>query len=63
MSLNLPKVLYGITTCPQKGKKGSLHGGSGGRLANLAIKSSQSVGDNREARIVWIAINNTSLGL
>ena len=46
--------------CPQRKKKGSP---SGGRLANLAIESSQSVGDNREVGMVWVAMNNTSLGL
>ena len=50
-------------TCPQKGKKGSSSGGSGGGSANLAIESSQSVGDNREVGMVWMAMNNTSLGL
>jgi len=49
--------------CPQKGKKGSSSRGSRGRSANLAIESSQSVGDNREAEMVWIVMNNTSLGL
>ena len=44
-------------------KKGSLSRDSGGRLANLAIKSSQSIEDNRECKMVWIVINNTSLGL
>jgi len=38
--------------CPQKGKKGSSSGGSEGGSANLAIESSQSVGDNREVGIV-----------
>jgi len=42
-----------------KKKKGSLSGDSRGRLANMAIESSQSVGDNREVRIVWIVMNNT----
>jgi len=46
--------------CPQKRKKG---GSSGGRSANLAIELSQSVGDNREVGMVWIAMNNTGLGL
>jgi len=46
--------------CPQRRKKG---GPSGGRSANLAVESSQLVGDNREVEIVWIAINNTGLGL
>jgi len=50
--------------CPQKGKKkGSLSGDSGGRLANLVIKSFQSMEDNRECKMVWIVMNNTSLGL
>jgi len=50
-------------TCPQKGKKGGSSRGSGDGSANLAIKSSQSVGDNREVGMVWMAMNNTSLGL
>ena len=29
----------------------------------MAIESSQSVGDNREVGMVWMAMNNTSLGL
>jgi len=49
--------------CPQKEKKGSLSRGSRDRLANLAVKSSQSVGDNRECGMVWIVMNNTGLGL
>jgi len=49
--------------CPQKGKKGDSSRGSGGRSTNLAVESSQSVGDNREVRIVWMVMNNTSLGL
>ena len=32
-------------------------------LANLAVESSQSIGDNREIEMVWIMMNNTSLGL
>jgi len=35
-----------------KRKKDGSSEGSRGRLANLAIKSSQSVGDNRECGIV-----------
>jgi len=46
--------------CPQRKKKG---GPSGGRSVNLAVKSSQSVGNNREVGMVWMAINNTGLGL
>jgi len=49
--------------CPQKEKKGGSSRGSGGGSANLAIKSSQSVGDNKEVGMVWIAMNNTSLDL
>ena len=49
--------------CPQKEKKGSLSRGSRDRLANLAVKSSQSMGNNRECGIVWIVMNNTGLGL
>ena len=49
--------------CPQKRKKGSSSGGSGGRSANLAIELSQSVEDNREVGMVWMVMNNTSLGL
>jgi len=33
------------------------------RSANLAVESSQSVGDNREVGMVWMAMNNTGLGL
>ena len=44
-------------------KKSSLSGDSGGRLANLVIKSFQSMEDNRECKMVWIVMNNTSLGL
>jgi len=29
----------------------------------LAVESSQSVGDNREVGMVWMAMNNTGLGL
>jgi len=50
-------------TCPQKGKKGGSSRGSGGRSANLAVESSQSVGDNREVGMVWMVMKNTSLGL
>jgi len=46
--------------CPQRRKKGSP---SGGGSANLAVESSQSVGDNREVGIVWMVMNNTGLGL
>ena len=46
--------------CPQRRKKG---GPSGGRSTNLAVESSQSVGDNREVGIVWMVMNNTGLGL
>ena len=49
--------------CPQKEKKGGSSGDSGGRLANLAIESSQLVGDNREVGMVWMVMNNTGLGL
>ena len=49
--------------CPQRKKKGGPSGGSGGRSANLAVGSSQSVGDNREVGMVWMAMNDTSLGL
>jgi len=46
--------------CPQRKKKG---GPSGGGSANLAVESSQSVGDNKEVGMVWMAMNNTGLGL
>jgi len=46
--------------CSQKKKKG---GPSGGGSANLAVESSQLVGNNREVGMVWMAINNTGLGL
>ena len=49
--------------CPQKEKKGSSSGGSRDGSANLAIKSSQSVGDSKEYRMVWMVMNNTSLSL
>jgi len=48
---------------PKKKKKGGSSGDSGGRLANLAIESSQLVGDNREVGMVWMVMNNTGLGL
>jgi len=35
-------------TCPQREEKDGSSGDSGDRSANLTIKSSQSVGDNRE---------------
>jgi len=38
--------------CPQRRKKGDPSRGNGGRSANLAIELSQSVGDNREVRMV-----------
>jgi len=46
--------------CPQRRKKG---GPSGGGSTNLAVELSQSVGDNREVGMVWMAMNNTGLGL
>jgi len=48
--------------CPQRRKKGGPSRGNRGRSANLAMESSQSVGDNREVGMVWMAMNNTSLG-
>jgi len=46
--------------CPQRKTKG---GPSGGGSANLAVESFQSIEDNREVRMVWMAMNNTGLGL
>jgi len=49
--------------CPQKEKKDGSSRGSEGGSANLAVELSQSVGDNREVGMVWMVMNNTSLGL
>jgi len=46
--------------CPQKEKKDDL---SRSGSANLAVESSQSVGDNKEVGMVWMVMNNTGLDL